>query len=164
MKKILIVSLCGIFASTFANAKSANTPSLVGNWLCEAVVYQDNMATQTKNRVSYQLNNQATETIQVNHYDKGELRATGNLRLSYQWDLVGGRQKFSNMNISSYDLYDHVTKQSASFGEIALLKQSLLDYYQNDPWQTIVFIDKDTHQYISDDGATGMCVRETAQS
>lgn len=160
MKKILIASLLFVSASAFANTSPAITPSLMGNWLCEAVVYQGSVAIQTKNRVNYQPNNQATEVIKVNYYDKGELQATSNIRLSYRWELFGGRQKFSNMEISSYDMYNHVSQKSANFGEIALLKQSLLDYYQNDPWQTIVFIDKDTHQYISDDGATGMCVRE----
>lgn len=161
MKKILITALLFVSASTFANTNS-NTPSLVGNWLCEAVVYQGNTAIQTKNRVSYQSNSQATETIQVNHYEKGELVATGNVRLSYQWEMMGGRQKFSNMNISNYDMYNHVSKQVVGMGEVALLKQNLLEHYQNDPWQTIVFIDKNTHQYIADDGATGMCVREVA--
>lgn len=160
MKKILIASLLFVSASAFANTSPAITPSLMGSWLCEAVVYQGSTTIQTKNRVNYQPNSQATEVIKVNHYEKGELVATGNIRLSYRWELFGGRQKISNMEISSYDLYNHVSQKSANFGEIALLKQGLIDYYQNDPWQTIVFIDKDTHQYIADDGTTGICLRE----
>lgn len=160
MKKILIASLLFVSASAFANTSPAITPSLMGSWLCEAVVYQGSTTIQTKNRVNYQPNSQATEVIKVSHYDKGELVATGNIRLSYRWELFGGRQKFSNMEISSYDLYNHVSQKSANFGEIALLKQGLIDQYKNDPWQTIVFIDKDTHQYIADDGTTGICLRE----
>lgn len=160
MKKILIASLLFVSASAFANTSPAITPSLMGNWLCEAVVYQGSTTIQTKNRVNYQPNSQATEVIKVNHYEKGELVATGNIRLSYRWELFGGRQKISNMEISSYDLYNHVSQKAANFGEIALLKQGLIDQYKNDPWQTIVFIDKDTHQYIADDGTTGICLRE----
>lgn len=162
MKKVIIASLLCVASSAFANTTTL-TPSLVGNWSCEAVVYHGNTAIQTKNRVNYQTNGQASEVIQVNYYEKGELRATGNVRLGYGWELLGGRQKISNMTIDTYNMYDHVTKQSANFGEIALLKQSLLDQYKNDPWQTIIFIDKDTHQYIADDGSTGICLREVVQ-
>lgn len=166
MKKALIASMLCLSSSVFANTtpvSTTTTPNLLGNWLCEAVIYHGNTAIQTKNRVNYQANNQATENIQVHYYDKGELYATSNIRLGYRWELFGGRQKFENMMIDTYDLYNHLTKQSANFGEIALLKQSLLDQYQNDPWQTIVFIDKDTHQYIADDGSTGICLREVAK-
>lgn len=160
MKKIIIASLLLVSSSALANTMS-NAPTLVGNWLCEAVVYHGNVAVQTKNRVHYQSNGRANEVIQVNHYEDGALRATGNVRLGYSWELLGGRQRMSNMIIDAYDMYDHVTKQSANFGEIALLKQSLIDQYQAHPWQTITFIDNNMHQYTADDGATGICMRET---
>lgn len=163
MKKIIMTSLVVLFIhSAFANT-ATSTPSLVGNWSCEAVVYHGNTAIQTKNRVSYQPTGQANEIIKVNHYDGGELRAVGDIRLSYQWELLGGRQKMSNMMVDTYEMYDYVTKQSIGFGETALLKQNLIQQYQNNPWQTITFIDNNMHQYTADDGATGICLREVAQ-
>ncbi|WP_066803176.1 hypothetical protein [Moraxella oblonga] len=161
MKKIVVASLLLVSSSALANPTSGGA-TLVGNWLCEAVVYHGNLAIQTKNRVHYQSNGRANETIQVNHYENGELRATGNVRLGYGWELLGGRQRMSNMTIDAYEVYDHVTKQSANFGEVALLKQNLIDQYQTHPWQTITFIDENMHQYTADDGATGICLREVA--
>lgn len=163
MKKIMLASL--LFASGSALANTApSTPTLVGRWLCEAVVYQGNSTIQTKNVATYQPSGHVVEVIQVNYYEKGALHATSNIRLGYQWELIGGRQKMSNMMIDAYDLYNHTTQQSAHFGEIALLKRSLIDQYQNNPYQTITFIDNNTHQYTADDGSTGICVREQAST
>lgn len=160
MKKMIVASLCLVSGSAFANI-STSTPNLLGSWLCETVVYHGSLAIQTKNRANYQPSGQATETIQVNYYDKGALQATSNIRLGYRWEMSGSRQKLSNMMIENYDLYNHVTKQAGGFGEISLLKQNLIDHYRDNPWQTITFIDNNTHQYTSDDGTAGICVRES---
>lgn len=161
MKKIMLASLLLVSGSALANT-APSAPTLVGSWSCEAVVYHGNSTIQTKNLATYQPNGQVVEVIQVNYYDNGALHATSNIRLGYQWELIGGRQKMSNMTIGAYDLYNHTSQQSANFGEIALLKQSLIDQYQNNPYQTITFIDNSTHQYTADDGSTGICVRTQA--
>ncbi|MDO4449439.1 MAG: hypothetical protein Q4B79_00580 [Moraxella sp.] len=162
MKKIALVSLAMLFTqSVFANT-ATSAPSLVGDWLCEATLsYEGGGITQVKNRLSYQPSGWASEVVQVNRYHNGALQATTNIRLGYQWELLGGRQKISNMMIDVYEVYDHVTGKALGFGEAAVLKQNLLNQYQQDPWQTIAFVNDHMHQYIADDGSKGVCVRES---
>lgn len=162
MKKIIMTSLVALFAqSAFANT-ATSTPSLVGDWLCEATLsYEGGGITQVKNRLNYQPSGWASEVVQVNRYDNGALQATTNIRLGYQWELLDNRQKISNMMIDAYEVYDHVTGRSLGFSEATVLKQNLLNQYQQNPWQAIVFVNENMHQYIADDGSKGVCIRES---
>lgn len=162
MKKIIMTSLVALFVQSALANTATSTPSLVGDWLCEATLsYEGGGITQVKNRLNYQPSGWASEVVQVNRYDNGALQATTNIRLGYQWELLDNRQKISNMMIDAYEVYDHVAGKSLGFGEATVLKQNLLNQYQQNPWQTIVFVNENMHQYIADDGSKGVCIRES---
>lgn len=160
-KKHIFSATLMALAANAVTAHANGSNELVGAWQCssstqpnEAGEYQQN-----KHHLVYQKDGTAKEDITIDYYMNDTLYATSKIKANYNWELLGGRQKTSNIAVDSYEIYNHITQSQVKEEEVAPFVQSFLNANGDNPWQSITFIDRNTHAYNFETGENGICNR-----